>query len=380
MEIQRLRLLSFRAHADSHLHFAPKINLIYGPNGAGKTNLLEAVHYLALSKSFLVASDQYALRKGCPYFEIEAGFSGLHRKNVSVRLVYMPGEGKRIFVNQASLERLAQIVGIIPLVIFAPSDHALTAEGPEFRRRFMDNILSQSHPAYLDDLLTYRRALRQRNALLADARSTRSLPPGIIASWNAELVELGARIIAQRLRFLGRFQHVLAEACTRLSGTGETPTMAYRTIARFDDDAPREHIAAAFEEQLIRSQHRERSAGRTLVGPHRDELVFQLNGLDVRRYASQGQHRTFGLALKLAQYFFLREELGEPPILLLDDLFGSLDAGRTRIVLDLLRSDDVGQSLITAARKEPFEAVVDFRRDIHQAVCVEAGRIEETPA
>src|SRR5690606_36598056 len=170
MRLRSLRLVSFRAHADTALELAPKVNLFYGPNGAGKTNVLEAVHYLCLTKSFLTATDQHVVQRGAPFLEVEGLFEGSRRASVHVKLVSVPGEGKRVFLNRAPLERLADLVGEAPAVVLSPSDYALTAGGPDERRRFLDATLSQAYPVYLDDLLKYRRALKQRNALLQQVR------------------------------------------------------------------------------------------------------------------------------------------------------------------------------------------------------------------
>lgn len=379
MIINHLRLISFRAHEESSPAFGPKVNLIYGPNGAGKTNILEAIHYLALSKSFLSATDGYALRKGAAFFELEGSFSGTHRAGLNVRLAYMPEEGKRMFINKSPLERLAKIVGQIPIVVFAPSDQALTAEGPDVRRRFLNNILSQARPVYLDDLMKYRRALKQRNVLLTQYRRTRSLAREVLSSWDAELIRLGSRVILSRLRFVHVFSDFLEEAYERIDSVSEHPHMRYRAIDQFDPEADEQAIQEAFMAKLHQSSKRELELGRTMVGPHRDELIFTLNDLEVRRYASQGQHRTFGMALKLAQYFYLKAQIDESPILLLDDLFGNLDETRTQVFLELLDSDVIGQSIITAAQRAPFDKTLSFGTDDNRALYVDAGQVSAAP-
>ncbi len=375
MILHHLRLTAFRAHAETQVSFAPKVNLVYGPNGAGKTNILEAIHYLCLSKSFLASQDGYALRRGAPYFELEGRFEGDRRSDLRVRLAYVPEQGKRILVNGAPLERLSEIVSMLPIVVFSPADHAITAEGPEERRRFLDNILSQARPVYLDDLLKYRRALRQRNELLSQYRG-RPLRPeqeAALQSWEAELVLLGTRVIRRRLRFIDTFTRYLEDAYARFERVAEQPTMTYNGIAPLDLDADEEAIAEAFRRQLARVARRERERGRTLVGPHRDDLVFRLNGMEVRRYASQGQHRTFGMALKLAQCFYLHDRLEERPMLLLDDVFGHFDDERRAGFLDLLQSEAVGQSIITDTRLRPFAGVIPFDRPEHRAIPVGRG-------
>ena len=357
--------------------FAPKVNLIHGPNGAGKTNLLEAAHYLCLSKSFLASQDRYALRRGCPHFEVEGRFEGERRPELKVRLVYVPEEGKRLFVNGAPLERLSEVVGLLPVVVLAPDDYVLTAGGPEERRRFLNNILSQARPVYLDNVLRYRRALRQRNELLMQHRRRKSTPPtSLLASWDAELVMLGSRVIAARHAFVQTFSAFLQEAFARIEDVAERPTLEYVTAVPLPDvpgEAGEEEIAERYWRRLERVRKQEQQRGRTLVGPHRDELVFRINDYEVRRYASQGQHRTFGMALKLAQYLYLRDRLGERPLLLLDDVFGSLDPRRTAGFLDLLQTDVVGQSLITATQRTAFDRAIPFGRAEHCALGVEAG-------
>ena len=376
MILRSLRLLSFRAHQETEVAFAPKVNVIYGPNGAGKTNLLEAIHYLCLTKSFTAPLDRYALRKGCPYFEVEGRFEGERRPELKVRLVYVPSEGKRIFVNGAPLERLSDVVGMLPVVVLAPEDYALTSGGPEERRRLLNNILSQARPVYLDDVLKYRRALRQRNELLMQHRRRKSAPsPSLLASWDAELVMLGSRIIASRHAFVQTFSAFLQKAFAQIEQVAERPTVEYVTVAPLSSDVGEEEIAERFWQRLHRVRQREQERGRTLIGPHRDELLFRMNDFEVRRYASQGQHRTFGMALKLAQYLYLRDRLDETPLLLLDDVFGNLDPHRTDVFLRLLQTDTIGQSLITTTHRAPFEEAVAFDQTNQRAIAVQAGAV-----
>ena len=379
MVLRSLRLRSFRAHTETEAAFAPKINLLYGPNGAGKTNVLEAVHYLCLTKSFLAARDTYALRKGSPYFEVEGAFEktggGEPRSEREARLVYVPGEGKKIFLGGAPLDRLADVVGRLPVVVFSPGDIALTAEGPKERRKFVNNILSQERPAYLDDLMKYRRARRQRNEVLKKYKKRGQPPPAdLITPWTEELVTLGSRIIRRRQQFLRTFAGFLEKAYAHVESATERPTVEYDTIADLDPEASVDDVAAALRGALERTRRDEEKRGRTLVGPQRDELVFRLGELEVRRYGSQGQHRTFGMALKLAQFFYLQDRLEEAPLLLLDDAFGKLDAERTAAFLELLKSGEVGQSLVTATERAPFEPVVPFEAEgPYRALRVEAG-------
>jgi len=366
----------FRAHEASELTFDPGINLIYGPNGAGKTNILEAIHYLCLSKSFLTSNDRLVLQRGAPYFEIVGSFTGNHRRDLEIRFVYHRREGKRIFTNGAPLERVADLVGRIPLVSFAPGDIIITVGAPVERRRFINKILCQERPAYLAHISRYRRIMRQRNELLYKARrSNQVLGPEAIAPWDAQLILYGSKVIAMRMKFVMDFATFLEDAYRHLATIDEKPTMDYRGIAGLGPDGSEKEIAETFRQRLEKAAQSERQVGRTLVGPHRDDIRLAIDDLELRQYASQGQHRTFGIAIKLAQYLYLNDRLEEPPILLLDDVFDSLDDRRTWAILDLLQGDVFGQTLITAAGKEGLSRRVSFADAANGCVQIRGGRV-----
>lgn len=378
MVLESLRLRSFRAHERTECDLAPSINLLFGPNGAGKTNVLEAIHYLCLSKGFVSSSDRYILRLGDGHVEVSGHFRRDDGRDVRVRLAYVPGEGKQFFVNGAPLERLSDLIGRLPAVVYSPQDHALTTGGPEERRRFMDNLLSQARPAYLDSLLKYRRVLKQRNRLLGRYRDHRTGPPAaLLDPWNEELIHLGSRIIAVRSAFTSEFAGFLEEAYREIEFAAERPTLQYGTLEGASE-ADEAKIASIFRRALEDDARNECRRGLSLVGPHRDELVFRLNTLLVRRYASQGQHRTFGMAMKLAKYFYLRERTGEAPLLLLDDVFDHLDRRRSGAFLQLLQSSRMGQTVITATDRRGFEDHVSFSDTSNRALLVEDGAVRPT--
>ena len=370
LRLRHLRLTQFRAHPATSFDLASHVNVVVGSNGAGKTNLIEAVGYLCLGKSFLTSTDQHVVSRGASYFDVAGQFESDHGSEVSVRLAFVPGEGKRAFVNGTPLNRLADLVGRVPVVILSPSDFDLTAGGPSERRRFLDATLSQAYPVYLDDSLKYRRALKQRNALLQSARKGRSVSEDTFDAWDEELATLGGRLMDRRRSFLIRFASFVADAYQMLDAPGAEPTLTYAPSVDIVDSA-----CDSLRDALARSRRRSRQLGRTLVGPHLDEVLFQLDGFDVRPFASQGQHRTFALSIRLAQALYLRDHLDETPLLLLDDVFGPLDPDRTALVLDLLVSGDIGQSLITAAREEPFIGSVPFEDSKHALFHVEHGAV-----
>lgn len=361
MVIQEIRLKDFRAHGETHFSFGPGINLLCGPNGIGKTNVLEAIHYLCLTKSFLVSTDQYVLRHGATFFEVEGDFTGDLRDHLRIRAAYATTGGKRIFLNGSPVEKLSSLIGQIPVAVFSPEDQKLTAGGPDERRRFLNIVISQSSAVYLKDLMRYRRALKQRNEILQTARKTgRSLDTEVLNSWSSEMVDIGARIIAARMQFVDSFSALLEEEHRKIGSVVEKPTMTYVPFPELTFENSLEQIRDAFLDALDRNSRRERDRGITVVGPHRDEVVFRLDGIEVRRYASQGQHRTFGMAMKLAEYRYLMEMTEETPILLLDDVFDNLDRDRIAVFLEILTHEGRGQSIVTAARKEIFDGLIDF--------------------
>jgi DNA replication and repair protein RecF len=349
MRLRSLRLRYFRAHADSHLVFGPGLNLLVGPNGRGKTNVLEAIYVLCLSKSFLGVEDRHLVQFGRPFFELEGVFETDQGAERTVRVQYHPETGKRFWINMAPLERLADLVGRFPVVVFAPHDRRLTMDGPEERRRFLDTVISQASPLYLEDLLAYRRAMRQRNALLWAHRHERGTAwLEVLEPWNYALIHYGSRIVWRRMQFVEAFQDLLRRAYEQVAQVSEEPRIRYRPSFALEGAASLEEVAERFGTALRDIWPLERRQARTLLGPHRDELIFYLDDIEVRRYASQGQHRTLLLALKWAQYAYLEAVLEERPLLLLDDVLGDLDAHRSAAFLQVLARGGFGQVFLSA--------------------------------
>ena len=282
------------------------MNLFYGVNGAGKTNVLEALSYLSLGKSFLGAADATVVQQGSSFFVVKGTFEGENRSDQALRVASVPGEGRRAFSNGAPLDRLSDIVGRVPLVVVSPADYELTAGGPGERRQFLDVTLSQSFPVYLDDLIAYKRALKQKGALLLRRRRGMAVDRPAVEAWNHEIATVGARLVEKRRSFLTEFSGLLSEAFVLLGSPGDVPTLKYESAGVPADleaeDALRHALDRTFEQSL--------RTGQTYVGPHRDEVVFSLGDLEVRPYASQGQHRTFSLSLKVAQSLFLQGSTG----------------------------------------------------------------------
>ena len=372
MKISTLGLSNFRSHSNTTIEFAAKVNVIGGFNGAGKTNILEAIHYLCLSKNFLSTKDRDAVRFGESEFTITGDFTDCGAADARVVVQY--GGRKEISVNGVRNARSQDLIGRFPVVIFHPGDMRLTLEGPAERRRFINNTLCQEQPAYLAELVAYRRLLKQRNSLLQQHRhSGREAARAALHSWNNELATKGARIIYRRNTFVAEFALSLQRAYSFLEEFAEEPGLKYRTIdATLDSD---QAIAAALLDRLDQNIENELRRGVTLTGPHRDELQFMLGGIDLRRFASQGQHRSFSMALKLAQFFHMRDRFEHSPLLLLDDVFQHLDDIRTKGFLSLLSSKEVGQCIIASASTNRLSEYVDFSNENNRLFAVEDGMV-----
>lgn len=372
MLITELKLQNFRNHEETIVEWAPHMNVIIGPNGAGKTNLIDALHYLCMSRSFVSTSDRYVVNQDASFFMIKGHFEGNIRSSFDVGCSYSRGKGKKIFVNESPLDRLSDLIGMVPVVVLSPDDKKLTSEGPKQRRSFIDSFISQISPGYLQDLLDFRKARKQRNKLLKEFRGSREVLQAYLEPWNVQLAEYGSRIVAKRTKVLNVFQDYLTSEYEEISGMRHKPDLEYQTFCEpsEDEELIRERYVAKLDEEEDHEIEREL----TLVGPHRDEIVFYLDDFELRNYGSQGQHRLFALALKLAQLLYFSDELDDLPIFLLDDVFGDLDAQRTEVLLNAL-IDHAGQTFVTAANPIPFDDYLTFDGEKNRKFEVEDGNI-----
>lgn len=363
MKLTALDLTSFRQHQHTQLRLESGVNLLYGRNGTGKTNLLEAIHYICLTKSFLGASDADCLTFNATHFELEAALESDLHQDSSVRVFYSEADGKNIFVNKVALDSFAAIVGEYPCVSLSPYDVALTQGAPQERRKFLDGTISQTNKAYLEDLVSYRRVLNQRNKLLGELRFNRKLA-GQLGAWTDSLIQLASSIVEKRLRFAGEFSTFIHRAYKLFSSFEEVPLLRYDCEVKLEEGATKEEIAKAFAEKFQLLSDEELRRGITLLGPHRDDLEFKINGMSLKKFASQGQHKTFVICLRLAQHFYITALLNEKPIFLLDDVFSELDRERVENLVGLLLP--LGQSVITTTERKDFSgihqiAVADLR-------------------
>lgn len=373
MIITRIRLQNFRNHVDTSVEWAPRMNVIVGQNGAGKTNLIDAIHYLCMTRSFNTNSDRYVVNQDATFFMIKGHFEGNIRSSFDVGCSYSSGEGKRIFVNESPLDRLSDLIGMVPVVVLAPEDKKLTSEGPSERRSFIDSFISQISPRYLKDLINFRNVRKQRNKLLQEFHGPREALLAYLEPWNVQLVQHGARIVAKRTEVLNRFKSYLKEEYKLISGMRHKPDLVYQTFAEPSEDVKK--MEQRYKDELDKALEKELERELTTIGPHRDEVVFYLDDFELRKYGSQGQHRLFALALKLAQLLYFSDELDDLPIFLLDDVFGDLDPQRTEVLLGAL-GEHAGQTFITSANAIPFEQYITFDNAENKKYYVENGNVE----
>ena len=372
MQITSLSVQNFRNHQQNNVEWLPHLNVITGPNGAGKTSLIDAIHYLCMSRSFVSSSDQYVVHQGESYFMLKGHFEGNIRSEFEVGCSYSRGEGKKIFVNDGPLDRLSDLIGMVPVVVLSPDDKKLTREGPAERRAFLDSFISQLSKEYLRNLLEYRKIRKQRNSLLQQYSGAPHILEMYLEPWNKQLVEKGSKIIAKRYEILQKFKEYLAKDYAMISGMNLTTELEYKTFC--DASQSVEGIEQQYFDQLASLNEREIEREQTLVGPHRDEITFYLGDRELRQYGSQGQHRLFALSLKLAQLHFYSDELDDLPIFMLDDVFGDLDPHKTGILLNALQVHP-GQVFITAANPVPFEEFINFDGERNQLLKIEHAEI-----
>jgi len=375
MQLTKFRLRNFRNHINSQIEFGGGINVLVGDNGQGKTNIIEAISYLCLTKSFYAGGDAVVLNLGQDFFEIEGTFVSASNLSNDVRVAYDKRLAqKTYFINRKALEPLSSVVGRFPLVICSPEHAPITSGSPSERRRFVDFVVSQSNPVYFNALVEYRRSLKQRNKILLDARITSGNIDGLLEPWDDQIVTLGGELMKRREKFVNEFQTYIAPTYHRIVEGGEDPQIQYIPNVDGRSEEGETGYSDMLRKSIVSKRSEERHIGTTLVGPHRDEIALMINGLDLRKFASQGQHKTFLVALKLAEFQYLKERCNETPILLMDDVFSELDQHRSDKLLKCI--EHISQTFITSTSHDVFERTVDFGAS-HRKFIVHTGSVAE---
>lgn len=347
MYIQELSLVNFKNIEHAEFKFTDGLNCFIGNNGAGKTNLMDAIYYLSFCKSFLNPVDAQNIRFDEEYFMIQGKYSRLDSEEV----IYcgLKKNQKKIFKrNQKEYKKLSEHIGLLPVIIITPFDTNLISGGSEERRRFIDSVISQYDAVYLDNLIRYNRALQQRNNLLKQFAGSSSFSVELIEIWDDQLIKYGRLIHQERQSFINKLIPVFQQYYQLISGGKETVGLKLQSDLLSND----------YEQLLKDSLGKDRMLQYTTAGIHKDDFEFTLAGYPIRKFGSQGQKKTYLVALKLAQFDFMKEISGLTPILLLDDIFDKLDAGRVEQIVKLVADDHFGQIFITDTNREHLDTMI----------------------
>jgi len=356
VHLTRLALTDFRSYASADLTLEAGVSTFTGANGQGKTNLIEAVGYAATLGSHRVATDGPLIRRGADCAIVRAAVSSAVRDSL-IEIEVNPGRANRVRLNRSPV-RPRQALGTLRCVLFAPEDLAVVKGDPDQRRRYLDDLLVVTRPRYAAVRADYERVVRQRTALLKNARAARGLPPGALEAWDEHLVTTGTELTAGRLRLVAAIRPLVARAYSAVSGEEQRAGMRYRQpfgTAGTEPPGDDAELAAVLRAALAEARRAEQERAVCLVGPHRDELELTIGDLPARGYASQGESWSLALALRLAAFELLRS-LGEDPVLMLDDVFAELDAQRRDRLAVLVAGAE--QVLVTAAVTSDVPAVL----------------------
>lgn len=367
MILQKISIVNYKNIREASLELSPKINCLIGHNGAGKTNLLDAIYFLSFCRSAFYHQDSLAITHGQEFFVLEGEYSNdTDNANVDVEKIYCGlkrGTKKRFKRNGKEYKRLSQHIGLIPVIMVSPSDSILVEGGSEERRRLMDMVIAQYNPLYIDDLANYNKALQQRNALLKQEQEPDT---SLMEILEMQMAEAGERIYTQRQQYVEQMSPVLSEIYRKISGDKETVELNYVSHCQ----------RGPLFDVISRDRYKDRAVGYSLHGSHRDDLEMHINGYPIRREGSQGQTKSFVIALKIAQFDFLRRtHSNTTPLLLLDDVFDKLDASRVERIIDMVAGEGYGQIFITDTNRDHLDKILQRSEGDYKIFDVEDGTI-----
>jgi len=347
MYLQKLSLFNFKNFESQSFEFQDKINCFVGDNGVGKTNVLDAIYYLSFGKSYFNPVASQNIRHQQDFFMVEGSYE-INNRNETVVCSLKRGQKKVIKRNDKEYEKFSDHIGFLPLVIISPADRDLIIEGSDTRRKFIDSVISQSDKVYLKTLINYNKVLVQRNALLKYFAANRTFDALNLKVYDEQLEQFGTLIHQKRTSFLEIFTPIFEARYKVISNSKETVSLNYKT--QLDE--------GSLSDLLTQNLERDRVIQYTGVGIHKDDLLFEIDGYPIKKFGSQGQQKSYLIALKLAQFDFIKNQAKLKPILLLDDIFDKLDDLRVAQIIDLVNRDEFGQLFISDTHPERTEEVV----------------------
>lgn len=369
MELRKLNLFNFRNYGELSVAFEGQVHCLLGKNGSGKTNLLDAIYYLSFTKSSLLSTDTQNIRTGQNQFSIRGTFDTGNTTH-DIQCTFQAGQKKVVREDGNEYGRLSEHIGKYPAVLIAPNDIELIWDGGEVRRRFFDSVISQVNKEYLERLISYTSHLKMRNSLLKRFAEKGSVDHDLLESCDRHLIPCGDFIAKTREEFLTTFSPYFQKHYGFLSGNGaEKVSIAYRSGTD----------GQGLSDALLKNLSRDLALQRTTLGAHRDDYVFLLDGFELRRHGSQGQQKSFLIALKLAEFDVLTASKNFKPVLLLDDIFDKLDDDRIARLIGLVGSGVFGQLFITDARPDRSRELLQGVGIRAESFVVEMGTLRRIP-
>jgi DNA replication and repair protein RecF len=347
MYLQKLSLVNFKNLESQSFDFQQKINCFVGNNGVGKTNILDAIYYLSFAKSYFNSVAGQNIRHGEAFFMIEGDYI-LNDRTEKIVCSLKKGQKKILKRNGKNYEKFSEHIGQLPLVIISPADRDLVTEGSDTRRKFIDGVISQQNKNYLKDILSYNKVLTQRNALLKYFAANRTFDALNLEVYNEQLSEYGDRIYKVRKAFLEKFIPIFNDKYQIISDDKESVNLVYKS--QLND--------FSIKELLQKSLEKDKMLQYTSSGIHKDDLSFEIGEYPIKKFGSQGQQKSYLIALKFAQFEFIKQQTNVLPILLLDDIFDKLDESRVLQIINLVDNDEFGQIFITDTHSERTENIV----------------------
>lgn len=347
MLLEKLSLLNYKNFETESFTFDPKINCFVGHNGVGKTNVLDAIYHLSFGKSYFNPITGQNIKHGEEFFVIEGQYEK-ETRNEKIIISAKRGQKKIIKRNAKAYEKFSEHIGFLPLVIISPSDRDLITEGSDTRRKFMDGVISQGDSSYLQTLLSYNKVLAQRNSLLKYFAANNTFNQDNLDIYNEQLHGFGSEIFQKRTLFLEEFMPIFLERYASISSGAETVSLAYSSQLK------EKELLQLLQENIIK----DKITQYTNFGIHKDDLSFQIDGHPIKKFGSQGQQKSYLIALKLAQFDFIKTQSKVNPILLLDDIFDKLDEQRVEHIISLVHNENFGQLFISDTHADRTETVI----------------------
>ena len=363
MILNRLSIFNYKNISSAELDFVPKLNCLVGMNGEGKTNVLDVIHFLSLAKSATTSMDSQAIMHGQELMSIQGEYEHEDGTHETIHCGLKKGQKKVLRRGKKAYRRIADHIGLIPLIMVSPADQWLIAGGSEERRHFLDIVISQYNQTYLDALVRYNKALQQRNTLLKQEEEPDN---ELMALLEEEMARVGTYIYEERKRYVELFIPTFQSFYSLISQAQEQVSLTYSSHGERGD----------LLEVIRRDRAKDRAVGYSLHGTHRDDLQMMLGGFPIKREGSQGQNKTFLIALKLAQFDFLKQTGSHTsPLLLLDDIFDKLDATRVQQIIKLVSGDHFGQIFLTDTNREHLDHILSTTTSSYRLFQVKGGNI-----